>query len=89
MKSKKPKIREYEIRMSISDFLKSYNQNMPAAFPRATLPLLHSFQETHAAIFKHGDLWSLDQHRKKLMDWLPRNSGIIKNHEKTAKETQK
>ena len=46
---------------------------MPATFPRATLSLLNSFRETHTTIFKHGDLWSLDQHRKKLMDWIPRN----------------
>lgn len=74
MKSNKPKIKVHEMQMSISDFLKSYNQNMPATFPRATLSLLNSFRETHATIFKHGDLWSLDQHRKKLMDWLPRHN---------------
>ncbi len=73
MKNSKPKIKEYEMQISISDFLKSYNKNMPATFPRATLSLLNSFRETHTTIFKHGDLWSLDQHRKKLMDWIPRN----------------
>ncbi|MDO8492999.1 MAG: hypothetical protein Q7S19_00420 [bacterium] len=59
--------------MPLADFLESYNKNMPASFPRATTSLLKKFQEAHAVLFRHGDSWSLDQHRKKLMDWLPRN----------------
>ncbi|MBI3632187.1 MAG: hypothetical protein HY225_01955 [Candidatus Vogelbacteria bacterium] len=60
----------------LSEFMESYNKNMPVAFPRATAALLKKFKEDHALLFKHGDLWSLDQHRKKLMDWLPRNSKL-------------
>ncbi|MDO8572637.1 MAG: hypothetical protein Q7S11_02580 [bacterium] len=47
---------------------------MPEGFPRASTALLKKFQSAHAMLFKNGDLWSLEQHRKKLMDWLPRNS---------------
>ncbi|HVB19752.1 MAG TPA: hypothetical protein VNF51_00475 [Candidatus Paceibacterota bacterium] len=53
-----------------SDFLKFYNENLPAAFPRASLALLREFKKTNTALFKNGNLWSLDQHRKKVMDWL-------------------
>lgn len=76
MKNNKPEIKEHEMQISISDFLKSYNQNIPTTFPRATLPLLNKFRDAHAVLFKHGDSWSLDQHRKKLFDWLPRNGGL-------------
>jgi hypothetical protein len=67
-----PKVSEMQI--SQSDFLKSYNQNIPTAYPHASTALLIKFKEAHSVLFKHGDLWSLDLHRKKLMDWLPRNS---------------
>jgi hypothetical protein len=76
MRNNKPEIKEYEMQISIADFLKSYNQNMPMTFPRATLHLLKRFRDDHATLFKHGDLWSLDLHRKKLIEWLPRNSGV-------------
>ncbi|OGZ05469.1 MAG: hypothetical protein A2942_01125 [Candidatus Lloydbacteria bacterium RIFCSPLOWO2_01_FULL_50_20] len=76
MKNNKTEIKEYEKQISISDFLRSYNQNMPATFPRATMLLLNKFREAHAGLFKHGDFWSLDLHRKKLIEWLPRNGGL-------------
>lgn len=60
-----------EKRTPLADFLKSYNKNLPAGFPKASLSLLKKFKETHPAFFKHGDLWSLDEHRKKIIDWLP------------------
>lgn len=69
--------RENEMQISIIDFLKSYNQNMPAAFPRASMAILEKFKEDNAGLFKHGDLWSLDQHRKKFMDWFWRNGGAL------------
>lgn len=70
-----PKISEMQI--SRADFLKSYNQNMPPQFPRASTLLLNKFRAEHTTLFKHGDMWSLDLHRKKLIEWLPRNGGII------------
>lgn len=65
--------KQSEEKISILDFLKSYNQNMPAAFPKASMAVLLKFKETNAGLFKNGDLWSLDQHRKKFMDWFFRN----------------
>ncbi len=62
-----------QAQVSFSDFLESFNKSMPMAFPRATLVLMKKFKDAHTMLFKHGDLWSLDQHRKRLMDWLPRN----------------
>lgn len=70
---KPPEIKTNELHISQGEFLKSYNQNMPLAFPRATTPLLNRFREAHAVLFKNGDMWCLDIHRKKVMDWLPRN----------------
>lgn len=59
--------------VTLADFMLSFNKNMPSSFPRVTKPLLLKFKKTHEALFKNGDLWSLDLHRKKLIDWLPRN----------------
>ena len=55
---------------SLADFLKSYNENLPLAFPRASTTLLKEFRGTHESLFKTNDIWSLDLHRKKVMDWL-------------------
>ena len=57
--------------LSLPEFLKSYNEGLPSTFPRASLPLLREFKEAHVALFKRGDDWSLDQHRKVVMNWLP------------------
>lgn len=63
-----------QAQISFSEFLESYNRNMPSAFPRATVVLMKKFKEDNVSLFKHGDLWSLEQHRKRLMDWIPRNA---------------
>jgi len=63
-----------QLQIPLSEFLESYNKNMPASFPRASKELLEKFKEDHPVLFKNGDLWSLDQHRKKLIDWLPKNN---------------
>lgn len=57
--------------LSLPNFLKSYNAVLPLEFPRASLALLREFRKTHSTLFKSADVWSLDQHRKKVMDWLP------------------
>lgn len=69
----KKNMKEAPVLIPVSEFLESYNKNMPAGWPRATAVLLQKFRDAHEALFTHGDLWSLDQHRKKIMDWLPRN----------------
>lgn len=63
-----------ETRTSLADFIRSYNKDLPAGFPKASAILLKKFKETHPLFFKHGDLWSLDEHRKKIIDWLPPRS---------------
>ncbi|MCX6787198.1 MAG: hypothetical protein NTY93_01590 [Candidatus Kaiserbacteria bacterium] len=65
--------------LSLSDFLKSYNEGLPAQFPRASLPLLREFKKEHATLFKHTDSWSLDQHRKVVMNWLPSRCKAVSN----------
>ena len=63
--------------ITLPDFLASYNKNMPLHFPRVTARLLQKFKDGHSALFKHGDLWSLEAHRKKIMDWLPLNGDAV------------
>jgi hypothetical protein len=71
---KQPKpLRVGEMQISIFDFLESYNKNIPKSFPSASIQLLQKFQEAHANLFKNRDMWSLEQHRKRVMDWLPRS----------------
>jgi len=57
-------------------FLESYNQNIPADFPHATITTLKKFQETHPTLFKQKDAWSVTRHRKRLIDWLYSKSNI-------------
>jgi len=68
------KINPSEIQTSMPSFLKSYNETIPKNFPQASVALLEKYKDEHSAYFKHGDSWSLDMHRKKVMDWLPGNS---------------
>ena len=72
MKKHVRELKENEIQISLQDFLESFNRNMPKSFPRASAALLNKFKDTHAKLFT-GDTWSLDRHRKKIIDWLPRN----------------
>ena len=51
-------------------FMESYNQTLPMGFPRASLEALKEFQEAHPTLFKDSKEWSIDKHRKRLMDWL-------------------
>jgi hypothetical protein len=56
---------------SLTDFLNSYNKNLPFEFPSATQAALLKFKEEYPSLFKDNMSWSLDKHRKKFMDWLP------------------
>lgn len=60
-----------ERKLTAADFLKSYNMTLPTEFPRASLDLLTEFKETYPNLFKEKGVWTLGQHRKRLMDWLP------------------
>jgi len=55
---------------SLAVFVQYYNQNIPAQFPRASIEELERFKADHIELFKEGDEWTIDKHRKKLMDWL-------------------
>jgi len=66
-----------EVALSLSEFLESFNQNMPDNFPQASREMLLKFKREHEVLFRKGDTWSLDQHRKKVMDWLPRHSDRV------------
>ncbi len=66
-----------EKHLAVGEFLKIYNDEIPASFPKATLPLLQEFRKNNEALFKRDSAWSLDLHRKKVMDWLPSRLRII------------
>ena len=55
---------------SIADFIEAYNKTIPPSFPRASAAALQQFQISHPILFKKGTGWSVDKHRKRLMDWL-------------------
>jgi hypothetical protein len=56
---------------SIADFCNQYNKDLPESFARASVKLLNHYRDTHPEAFRRDGAWSLDQHRKKVMDWLP------------------
>jgi len=60
-----------QIQMPLLDFLEFYNQNIPAAFPVASVASLKKFRLLHPILFNKGKMWSTARHRKKLIDWLP------------------
>lgn len=67
-----------EERVSLGTFLKSYNRGLPTGFPRSSISLLKKFKESHPLFFKHGNMWSLDEHRKRVLDWIPQRLEIIR-----------
>lgn len=71
---KGPSIHEEQI--SLAEFVSSYNKMIPAEWPHATVPLMKQFKETNLSLFKNGDMWSIDLHRKRIIDWLPLNSRV-------------
>lgn len=76
MKRNKEELEISQMQVSLPLFLESYNQNIPASFPRASVALLKKFQSGHPTLFAHGDTWSIAQHRKRLIDWLSAHSNI-------------
>ncbi|MFA6253909.1 MAG: hypothetical protein WC640_01445 [Candidatus Paceibacterota bacterium] len=57
--------------MTLEGFANYYNKNIPASFPRATKEALEEFKTTHATLFDTSGRWTIDKHRRRLMDWLP------------------
>ena len=74
MKTLDPDRERGEKKLSVADFLKYYNENLPSEFPRASLPFLREFKKTYPRLFKGKDTWSLDMHRKKFMEWRPQRT---------------
>mgnify|MGYP001613554880 CR=1 FL=1 len=70
MKSKSNELEQNQAITSLIVFINSYNKSIPKDFPRATNKALKQFQITHPALFKKPDDWSIEKHRKRLMDWL-------------------
>ena len=62
-----------QVGKTLPDFVDYYNTNTPVAFPRASVKLLASFQLAYPSLFDEAKLWTIDKHRKKLMDWLTAN----------------
>ena len=59
-----------EKKRTLADFVALYNENLPSIFPKASEELLKEFRTGHMSLFPTGRGWSLDQHRRKVMDWL-------------------
>ena len=62
-----------------SVFIESYNKAIPDGFPKASIKLMNKFQFEHPTLFKSKNEWSIDKHRKKLMDWLVSHQDILEN----------
>jgi hypothetical protein len=65
-----------EASRSLADFQTLYNENLPATFPRASKALLEEYRDSHMEAFKVAGVWSLDVHRKRVMDWLRTHAPI-------------
>ena len=70
MKSKSDEFKLNQAITSLPVFIENYNKSIPENFPPATSKALKQFQITHPLLFKKPDDWSIDKHRKRLMDWL-------------------
>ena len=51
-------------------FAQHYNKSIPETFPRVSVRILEQFQTAYPALFKGKREWTVDKHRKKVMDWL-------------------
>lgn len=72
MRGKNQAQQEFNERITpVSVFLEYYNKNIPESYPHATLQALRAFQVAYPALFHNNEEWSIDKHRKRLMDWLP------------------
>lgn len=73
MKKISRKMMPGEAFLTNDEFLESYNKNMPQGYPHVSLAILQKFKDGHLPLFKANGLWSLDHHRKRMIDWLPQN----------------
>lgn len=59
-----------EARTPLLAFMNEYNRNLPQGYPSASLKALETFRNLHPLLFRGADSWSIDKHRKRVMDWL-------------------
>lgn len=71
MKGPDPDRERSEKVLTMKEFLAYYNDGLPEEYPHATTPMLKAFTVACPHLFKRDGEWSLDQHRKRVMDWLP------------------
>ncbi|OGY63785.1 MAG: hypothetical protein A3I89_02930 [Candidatus Harrisonbacteria bacterium RIFCSPLOWO2_02_FULL_41_11] len=60
-----------QIKTPLLVFMESYNKSIPVSFPVVSVKILKKFQVLHPVLFKNSNEWSIDKHRKRVMDWLP------------------
>ena len=70
MRRKNEELERNQLMTSVAVFMESYNQTIPLGFPRVSIKALKEFQVAHPMLFKKSDEWSIERHRKRLMDWL-------------------
>jgi hypothetical protein len=73
MKKVPGQLMTHEMPLTDAEFLASFNKNMPAGYPHVSLAILKRFKDAHLSMFKPDGLWSLDHHRKRMIEWLPQN----------------
>jgi len=73
---KKGNEKHVDVQLSLMDFIRSYNENMPSGYALASEEQLLQFKSDHVSLFKNGDMWSIDQHRKRIIDWLPQANRV-------------
>ena len=59
--------------MTSVEFIESYNANMPHGYPHVSLEILEKFKLAHPNLFRNEGIWTLEQHRKRMIEWLPQN----------------
>ncbi|MBI4086058.1 MAG: hypothetical protein HY433_02345 [Candidatus Liptonbacteria bacterium] len=77
MKTKNNALEFNQVRISLPAFMELYNKSIPVSFPRASVKILKQFQSLHPVLFRNNGQWSIDRHRKRVMDWLPSFCGIL------------
>lgn len=78
MKDKNNSLELNQTKTTLLTFMESYNKSIPVSFPKVSVKILKHFQLLHPILFKHSDEWSIDKHRKRVMDWLPSYPAQIK-----------
>ena len=69
-------LEQNQVEITLAMFLEFYNNNIPKGFPRASVQSLKTFQDAHATLFKKNGMWSVDKHRKRLIDWASSHSEL-------------